>query len=162
MNNMSHTESLGLPLEVPIKYQDGIPELKILPQGNWIDLVAADTWAYYAGDFMLMSLGVAMELPEGYEAILAARSSLFKNHGVILTNGIGVIDESYNGDNDIWKASLYALKDGIISKGDRICQFRIIPKMNLDPNSRYALYFAFKKVDSLGNKDRGGFGSTGV
>ena len=163
MNGDSSLGAVGSPIYVKVKYTDSdLPNIKPIPQGNWVDLYAAEDWVYVTGESKILSLGIAMELPAGYEAILAARSSLFKNHGVILTNGIGVIDESYRGDNDIWKASLYALRGGSINKGDRICQFKIVPKMNLDPNSVYAPYFAFVPVAQLGNEDRGGIGSTGI
>ena len=105
-----------------------------------------------AGEFKLISLGVAIQLPKRYEAHIVPRSSTFKNFGIIQTNHCGIIDESYCGDNDIWKFPAYALRDTIIHKNDRICQFRIVEKM---PR------VSFVKVEELGNDDRGGFGSTG-
>ena len=100
----------------------------------------------------MIPLGVAMELPQGYEALVIPRSSTFKHFGLIQTNSVGLIDESYCGDNDQWHFPALAKRDTVIHAGDRICQFRIIehqPRIVFDP------------VDSLGNADRGGFGSTG-
>ena len=93
-----------------------------------------------------------MDLPEGYEAHIAPRSSLFQNTGLLLTNGVGVIDNSYCGDEDYWGAKFYATRDGLIEEGQRLCQFRIIENQ---PNIH------FKKVNHLGNENRGGYGSTG-
>lgn len=99
-----------------------------------------------------MNFGVAMELPSGYEAHLAPRSSTFQHTGLILTNGVGVIDNSYNGDNDYWGAKFYAVRDGVITEGQRLCQFRL---MENQPE------LTFTEVHHLGNEDRGGYGSTG-
>lgn len=121
-------------------------------KSDWIDLRAAEDVELKAGQFRLIPLGVAMELPEGYEAHIVPRSSTFKNFGIIQTNHMGVIDESYCGDNDQWFFPAYALRDTQIREGDRICQFRI---MEHQPRIR------FEEAECLGNKDRGGHGSTG-
>ena len=121
-------------------------------RSDWIDLRAAEDVAMQAGEFRLIPLGVAMELPEGYEAHVVPRSSTYKNFGIIQTNHMGVIDESYCGDHDQWYFPAYALRDTQIREGDRICQFRI---MEHQPVIR------FEEVESLGHKDRGGIGSTG-
>ena len=123
-----------------------------IDKGDWIDLRAAADVEMAAGTFTLIPLGIGMILPEGYEAHVAPRSSTFKNFGIIQTNSVAVIDESYCGDNDEWKYPAYALRDTVIHKGDRICQFRIIKKQ---PE------IEFIEVDALKDKDRGGFGSTG-
>ena len=129
-----------------------IEKIAKIDKGDWIDLRAAETVEMKAGEFRLIPLGVGMILPEGYEAHLAPRSSTFKNFGIIQTNSIGVIDESYCGDNDQWHYSAYALRDTVIHKNDRICQFRIMKKQpEID----------FIEVDTLKDNDRGGFGSTG-
>lgn len=120
---------------------------------DWIDLRAAETVEMKAGDYRVISLGVSMSLPSGYEAHIAPRSSTFKNFGVIQANGVGVVDESYRGDDDIWGFPAIAMRDTVIHEGDRICQFRIMKKME-----RVKL----KPVNALNNKSRGGFGSTGV
>lgn len=106
-----------------------------------------------AGEFRYLRLGVGMILPEGYEAHIAPRSSTFKNFGIILTNSVGVVDNSYCGDADEWKAPVYALRDTRIKKNDRICQFRI---MERQPE------LEFVTVDKLRDDSRGGFGSTGT
>ena len=140
-------------MEIKIKYFDN--ELKEIDfveceKSDWIDLRSAEEIELKAGEFKLISLGVAIQLPKGYEAHIVPRSSTFKNFGIIQTNYCGIIDESYCGDNDIWKFPAYALRDTIIHKNDRICQFRIVEKM---PR------VSFVKVEELGNDDRGGFGS---
>ena len=108
--------------------------------------------SYEKGDILFLGLGVAMELPEGYEAHIVPRSSMFKNTGFILTNGMGIIDNSYSGNDDEWKAMVYCTRDGIINRHDRLFQFRIIEKQ---PEIN------FKEVDKLEGKNRGGYGSTG-
>lgn len=142
-------------MEIKIKYFSNIEELKNIGgnKSDWIDLRAAKTIELKAGEFKLIPLGVAMELPKGYEAHIVPRSSTFKNFGIIQTNHQAVIDESYCGDNDQWFYPVYALRDTIINFNDRICQFRIVEKQPL---------INFTKVDSLKNADRGGIGSTGV
>lgn len=138
--------------KIKIKYHDGTEELKKIEVGDWIDLRAAETVLLKNGDLKYISLGVSMELPKNYEAHVLPRSSTPKNYGVICVNSMGIIDNSYSGDNDIWKFPALAFRDTTINKGDRICQFRIVkrqPKLS------------FKTVLNLGNKDRGGIGSTG-
>ena len=140
---------------IQIKYvSNKIKKLKYIDgeKSDWIDLRAAENVKMKKGDFKIISLGVAMKLPEGYEAHVVPRSSTFKNFGIIQTNHMGVIDESYCGDNDIWCFPALAVRDTEIHINDRICQFRIIKKM---PK------VTFKEVKKLNNKDRGGFGSTG-
>lgn len=122
-------------------------------KSNWIDLRCAENVKLKAGDFKLIPLGVAMELPIGYEAHVIPRSSTFANWGVIQTNSTGLIDEVYKGDNDEWFMPVYATRDTEIKFNDRICQFRIVPTMG---------YVEIAKVDSLGNTDRGGHGTTGT
>lgn len=122
-------------------------------KSDWIDLRAAETIELKAGEFKLIPLGVAMQLPEGYEAHIVPRSSTYKNFGIIQTNHQAVIDESYNGDNDQWFYPAYALRDTVINMNDRICQFRIIKKQ--PPIN-------FEEVEVLKNEDRGGIGSTGT
>ena len=140
-------------LEIKVQYLDGdIPRLKKLAQGDWIDLCSAEDVDIKKDKFKLIHLGVAMKLPEGYEAHIVPRSSTFKNFGVIQTNHMGVIDNSYCGPNDWWRFPAFALRDTHISKGDRICQFRIMKKQ---PE------VAFEETVLTGS-DRGGFGSTGT
>jgi len=121
-------------------------------KSDWIDLRAAARKELKAGEFCLIPLGVAMELPEGYEAHIAPRSSTFKHYGLLQVNGVGVVDHSYCGDNDQWHMPVYATRDTVIEKGDRICQFRIL-------ENQPALDFV--ECEHLNGEDRGGFGSTG-
>ena len=139
---------------IKIKYHNfNIDKIEKINTGDWIDLRAAETVELKAGESKLISLGVSMKLPEGYEAHVVPRSSTFKNFGVIQTNHCGIIDNSYSGTNDIWRFSAYALRGTIIHENDRICQFRIVEKM---PEVN------FNEVDVLDDSDRGGFGSTGI
>jgi dUTP pyrophosphatase len=141
-------------MQIKVKYfTDQIDKIKKIAQGDWIDLRSAIDCSLKAGEFKLIPLGVAMELPEGYEAHIVPRSSTFKHFGLIQTNHMGVVDESYKGDNDQWFAPMYALRDTQINENDRICQFRIEKKM---PGVE------FVEVEVLGNEDRGGHGSTGI
>ena len=139
---------------IRIKYfSDKIEKLAYIEnKSDWIDLRAAEEIKLKKGDFALIPLGVAMELPRGYEAHVVPRSSTFKNFGVIQTNHMGVIDESYCGDSDQWYMPVLAVRDTEIHVNDRICQFRI---MQHQPTIR------FEETDTLGHSDRGGFGSTG-
>ena len=148
-------------MKIKIKYFDNAKELNMIEKGNWCDLYANKDMFIPEGEKMMIPLGVAMQLPEGYEAHVVPRSSTFKTWGIIQTNNIGIIDNSYCGDNDQWFYPAYCLEPKnfidnqygtLIRKGDKIAQFRIIevqPKLE------------FEKVELLGNKDRGGFGSTG-
>ena len=140
---------------IKIKYfTDKIDKLTYIDgKSDWIDLRAAEDVTLKKGEFKLIPLGIAMQLPKGYEAHIVPRSSTFKNFGIIQTNHQGVVDCSYCGDNDQWFMPVLAVRDTQISCNDRICQFRIIenqPKIE------------FAEVEHLEGKDRGGFGSTGV
>ncbi|MEI3339171.1 MAG: dUTP diphosphatase [Eubacterium sp.] len=141
--------------KIKIKYfSDNIKRLEYIDgKSDWIDLRASETVELKAGEFKLIPLGVAMELPKGYEAHLVPRSSTFKNYGILQTNSCGVIDGTYCGDEDMWRMPVYATRDTVIRKNDRICQFRI---MENQP------HILFEEVETLQNDNRGGFGSTGV
>ena len=121
--------------------------------GEWVDLATAEDITMSTLDFKIISLGVAMELPEGYYGQLLPRSSTCKKFGIIMANSMGIVENSYNGDNDIWGFPAVAIRDTFIPKGTRICQFCIKKKEES---------FELESVDMLGNKDRGGFGSTGA
>ncbi len=140
---------------IKIKYfTDEIERLRYIDgKSDWIDLRAAKEVELKAGEFKLIPLGIAMELPAGYEAHVVPRSSTFKNYGIIQTNSMGIIDETYCGDNDQWFFPAYALRDTVIHVNDRICQFRIM---------EHQPAFCFEAVDSLDHEDRGGHGSTGI
>ena len=140
--------------KIKIKYHsDEIEKLRYIDgKSDWIDLRAAEDVELKAGEFKLISLGVSMELPKGYEAHIVPRSSTFKTWGIIQPNSMGIVDESYRGDSDIWKMPVYATRDTIIHKNDRICQFRII---------EHQPTIEFDEVEHLDGEERGGFGSTG-
>ncbi len=141
-------------MKIRIKYfSDKIERLRYIDgKSDWIDLRAAEDITLKQGEFKLIPLGVAMQLPEGYEAHVVPRSSTFKNFGVIQTNSCGIIDESYSGDNDQWYMPVYAMRDTQIHINDRICQFRIF---------EHQPAVEFEEAEKLSGTDRGGFGSTG-
>ena len=165
-----------------------LPFPKIINKGEWIDLRASEdvsmrapqaqtlrkevrddkTFSYrdVKFDTTLIPLGIAMQLPKGYEAVLLPRSGTFKNYGIIMTNSQGIIDSSYSGTNDEWKFPAIAFKDIMILEGDRICQFRIQPSQKASVWTKIKWLFTnkieFVWVDSLDEEDRGGIGSTGV
>lgn len=139
--------------DIYIKYHDDACKIDKIEKGDWIDLRSAEDVVMNAGEHRLISLGISMKLPDGYEAHIVPRSSTFKRFGIIQTNHMGVIDNSYSGDNDVWMMTAYAVRNAEIHKGDRICQFRIMKKQ---PSLN------FIEVKKLNDPDRGGFGSTGV
>jgi dUTP pyrophosphatase len=140
---------------IKIKYfTNEIEKLRYIDgKSDWIDLRAAKEVELKAGEFKLIPLGIAMELPAGYEAHVVPRSSTYKNYGIIQTNSMGIIDETYCGDNDEWKMPVYATRNCIINVNERICQFRIM---------KHQEKIIFNEVSGLKNLDRGGFGSSGI
>ena len=141
--------------EIQIQYlNDSIKRLEYIDgKSDWIDLRAAENVTLKAGEFKLIHLGVAMQLPDGYEAHIVPRSSTFKNFGVIQANSMGIVDESYCGPNDWFYFPAIALRDTEIKVNDRICQFRI---------EKHQPVIVFHEVEKLENEDRGGIGSTGI
>ena len=139
---------------INIKYlTDSIDKLTYIDgKSDWIDLRAAETVDMDPMEFKLIPLGIAMQLPAGYEAHVIPRSSTFKNFGIIQANSMGLIDESYCGDNDQWYFPAIALRKTTILANDRICQFRIM---------KHQPQIEFREVDDLNNESRGGIGSTG-
>lgn len=121
-------------------------------KSDWIDLRSAESVTIKKGEFRMIDLGVSMQLPKGYEAVIVPRSSTFKNFGLIQINHMGVIDESYCGSGDVWKMPVIAVRDTQVQVNDRICQFRI---------QRHQPRIVFEETEALGGEDRGGFGSTG-
>ena len=140
---------------IRIKYfTDKIDKLTYIDgKSDWIDLRAAEEIDMKKGEFKLIPLGVAMELPRGYEAHVVPRSSTFKNFGIIQTNHCGIVDETYCGPNDWFYMPAYALRDTVIEVNDRICQFRI---------EQHQPTIVFEEVELLQGMDRGGIGSTGT
>ena len=147
---------LGYPVyseRIKFKYFDpNVRTMKKIIGGDWIDLRAAETVELKAGEYKLIKLGVGMILPRGYEAHILTRSSTPERFGIVLANGMGVIDNSYSGDADEWHFPAIALRDTVIEKGYRIAQFRIVKNQPL---------ITFKEVKRLRKKSRGGLGSTG-
>ena len=139
-------------MKIKVKYHTDILPIEMNEKGDWVDLRAAQDMKLWEGCSYRIPLGISVELPEGYEAHVAPRSSTFKNWGIIQTNSVGIIDNSYCGDNDIWMMPVYATLFTEIKKNDRICQFRIVEKQP---------HLEFETVDHLDNEDRGGFGITG-
>ena len=126
---------------------------KQFDNGDWVDLYTSEDIVLKPGDFKYIPLGVAMELPKGYEALMAPRSSTFKNWGLLQSNSIGVFDESFCGDDDQWMFPVYATREVKIPKGTRLCQFRVI---------EHQPAIEFDEVETLGNPNRGGWGSSGT
>ena len=141
------------PLKIRIKYLRDIDPIELFPNGDWIDLRCAERTVLRKGDYRLIPLGFALQLPEGFLAVMAPRSSTFRRHGVLMASSIGIIDESYCGDNDEWHFPAYATRDTVIKKNERICQFNLARKQ---PPVELVV------VEHLGNPDRGGLGSTGT
>ncbi|WP_298049608.1 dUTP diphosphatase [uncultured Bifidobacterium sp.] len=135
---------------IQIRYHEGAfpPER----HGGWIDLATPEDYKLTQGEFRILPLNVSMKLPDGYEAVMAPRSSTFKNYGILMANSIGVIENDYCGDDDVWGFPAYATRTVIIPAGTRICQFRI---------QRVMGPILFKAVPKLGDESRGGFGSSG-
>ena len=141
-------------MEIKVKYFiDSIEPLAQVPGSDWVDLRAAEDVVMKAGEFRLIPLGIAVALPEGYEAHVVPRSSTFKNYGLLQTNSMGVVDGSYCGDGDQWRWPAYATRDVEIPRNTRLCQFRIVENQ---PS------LTFTTVERLEGSDRGGFGSTGT
>lgn len=139
---------------IKVKYHDkDLAGLQMDKKGDWVDLRAAETVSLKQGEFKIISLGVSMKLPDGYEAHIVPRSSTYKNFGIIQTNHMGVVDNSYSGTNDIWRFPALAVRDTVIHKNDRICQFRIVKRQPM---------LEFEEVEELDSENRGGFGSTGI
>ena len=141
------------PLKIKVKYFDReIQELQKISVGDWVDLRSAERVDLRAGQYHLIPLGVGMILPDGYEAHIVPRSSTPSKFGIMCANSMGIIDNSYSGDADEWKFPAVAIRDTIIEKGDRICQFRL---MKNQPS------IEFETVAHLNEVSRGGIGSTG-
>ena len=141
-------------LDIKVKYHSVLlPKLRKIDNGDWVDLYCASKTKFKAGEFKLISLGVSVDIPEGYEMHIAPRSSTFKTWGILQANSIGIIDNSYCGDNDILMLPALAMRDTTIEFGDKICHFRLVKQQDK---------INFIEVDSLGNADRGGIGSTGT
>ena len=119
--------------------------------GDWYDLSTVQEETLWAGELKMISLGVSMELPKGTYAMVVPRSSTFSRYGIILANSVGIIDNEYNGDGDVWRFPALPTVDTYIPAGTRIAQFTIFNSTDVE----------FEEVESLGNEDRGGFGSTG-
>jgi dUTP pyrophosphatase len=140
-------------IKIQIKYLADIEKIKPIENGDWCDLRSSETITLKQGEYITIPLGVAMKLPPNYEAHVKPRSSTFKTWGILQVNSVATIDNSYCGPNDQWYMPVYATRDTIIQKNDRVCQFRIVEKQ---PD------IEFEEDDLLDNVNRGGFGSTGI
>lgn len=149
------TEEKGMEETIKIKYHSQeIEKLRYIEgKSDWIDLRVAENVSLKRGEYRLISMGISVQIPAGYEMLIAPRSSTFKNFGLLQTNSLGVVDESYCGDNDIIRMPVYATRDTELRVNDRIGQFRLL---------RHQPEIRFQEVESLGNEDRGGFGTTGI
>ena len=139
-------------MRIEILYHSDIERINLEKNSDWLDLRAAQRTEFTAGEHKIISLGVSIRLPAGYEAHVAPRSSTFKHWGLLQTNSPGIIDESYSGEQDIWFFSAYATRDTVVEKNSRICQFRLFKKM---PRPLLC------QVEHLEQPSRGGYGSSG-
>ena len=148
-------------LQIDIRYHrelfPDLPDLEIREQGNCIDVYCAQEIELKAFEFAYINLGISVKCPHGYYAELLPRSSTYKNYGIIQANHIGIIDETYQGDNDIWMMPVVALRDTVIPANERIAQFRIVKAIINGKDTNVTL----NTVESLNGPDRGGLGSTG-
>ena len=140
---------------IRIKYHtDQIEKLRYIDgKSDWIDLRSAEDVEMKKGDFRMIRLGVSVQLPKGYEMLIAARSSTFRNYGLIQTNAVRIVDESYCADEDELMWPCLATRDTQIRVNDRLGQFRIL---------EHQPTIIFEETEHLDNASRGGFGSTGV
>ncbi len=143
-------------VEAKLKIKYHVKELEKLRyidgKSDWIDLRVAENVSMKQGEYRLISMGISVEIPKGYEMLIVPRSSAYKNFGILQTNAMGVVDESFCGDNDIIHMPILAMRDTELHINDRIGQFRLMPHQ---PEVH------FIEVDHLDNEDRGGFGTTG-
>ena len=139
-------------MKLRIKYFNGAKRLQKIEKGNWIDVYSNKDLFIPENERAMIPLGFALELPKNWEGHLLPRSSTFKNYGIIQTNSFAVIDNTYCGDEDMWRMPVYATRDTVINKNDRICQFRI---------NKNQPCVKFETVEKLESINRGGFGSTG-
>jgi len=140
-------------LKIKVKYLANISPIEKFSVGDMLDLRCAEDVTLHKGEYKLIPLGVAMELPKGYEAHVYPRSSTFSKHKILMGNSVGVIDCSYCGNDDEWKFPAFAVEDTFIPKDTRICQFRVFENQ---PD------LEFEEVEDLCNESRGGIGSTGL
>lgn len=139
--------------QLKVKKHSKDVKFAVIPEGDWQDLAIVEDVEMKAGEFRKISFGFAMKLPEGYEAHIVPRSSTFERYGIIQTNGIGIIDNKYEGNNDIWMLPCYATMDIIIPAGTRTSQFRLVEKQKK---------LKIEYVENLEGEDRGGFGQSGL
>ena len=152
-------------LKIKVKTFAGQVFPEIIDKGDWIDLKSNEEYVADKEEYKLLKLGVAMKLPDGFEAIVAPRSSTFKTWGILLANSIGIIDNSYSGNNDEWRFPAWFTRKTIIHKGDRICQFRIQLSQKATVWQKIKWFLSngikIKRVEKLNAINRGGIGSTG-
>ena len=152
-------------MKIKVKLHGDSRPLQIVKKGEWIDLRATNNQTIKPNDYGLISLGISMKLPDGFEAVVVPRSSTFKQFGLIMTNSIGVIDNSYSGTYDVWHFPYVSAKSVEINSGDRICQFRIQLSQKATVWQKLKWLFSngikIQYVEQLEDNNRGGFGSTG-
>lgn len=160
---------MKLKIKVKVLTEGCMPEIN--PIGDWIDLRSAVDMEIPAPQSNAMEtyyipLGIAMKLPEGFEAPINSRSSGPKKLGLLIPNGQGIADNSYSGNKDEWNYICSPMKATSIKKGDRICQFRIqlSQKATMWQKIKWLLSsgIELEQVDDLGDNNRGGLGSTGI
>ena len=152
-------------MKIKVKLHNGQEELKVIDKGEWIDLRAPKDMTLLINSSGNFRLDYSMEIPRGYEAIIAPRSSTFYHYGLLMTNGIGVIDSSYCGNDDVWRFPFYCIREASIARGDRVCQFRLQLSQKATVWQKLKWLFTskieFEYMDRLGGENRGGIGETG-
>ena len=165
---------MKLKIKIKVLTEGCMPEIN--PKGDWIDLRSAKDIELKAATVdqslkinipvTYIPLGIAVELPKGFEAIIASRSSGPKKLRLFIPCGKGIVDNIFNGNNDEWNYIASPLYDTYIKKGDRVCQFRIQLSQNATiwQKLKWNLCSGIKlvQVDKLNGHDRGGLGSSGI
>lgn len=177
---------MKLKVKVKVLTEGCMPEIN--EKGDWIDLKAAQDMEFNAAqsgtlkritvngeeiscrnvtmETHYIPLGVAMKLPVGFEAVIASRSSGPKKLNLFIPNGIGVIDNSYSGNQDEWNYVASTMQATVIHKGDRICQFRIQLSQKATVWQKIKWLFSsgieLIETDNIGDNNRNGLGSTGI
>ena len=118
------------------------------------DLAASEDMSIAPGEVTLVPTGLVIEVPEGMFLGVFARSSTPLRRGLMVANGVGVVDADYCGPSDEIRVPVVNITRDVVSvkSGDRIAQGIFLP----------APQVTWEEVDALREASRGGFGSTGT
>ena len=117
------------------------------------DLAAAHDLVVAPGQIALVRTGLVIEVPSGYFLAIFARSSTPLKRGLMVANGVGVLDPDYSGPNDEVMIQVMNIResDVNISRGDRLAQGIVLPAPRV----------TWDEVHEIREVTRGGFGATG-